>query len=109
MKNLTWQNPEQLFVAQELINKVKSKCCGIKIYYKKTLEQDDIRRKYYTYKNLYQLEKDKKNYTQALMYIDKAIELKDSIDVLTQTEATAKINALYNYQHTTEESIRLKS
>ena len=34
MKNLTWQNPEQLFVAQELINKVKSKCCGIKDYNK---------------------------------------------------------------------------
>ncbi len=34
MKNLTWQNPEQLFVAQELINKVKSKCCGIKGYEK---------------------------------------------------------------------------
>ena len=33
MKNLTWQNPEQLFVAQELINKVKSKCCGIKDEY----------------------------------------------------------------------------
>ena len=33
MKNLTWQNPEQLFVAQELINKVKSKCCGIKEEY----------------------------------------------------------------------------
>ena len=33
MKNLTWQNPEQLFVAQELINKVKSKCCGIKEQY----------------------------------------------------------------------------
>jgi hypothetical protein len=32
VKNLTWQNPEQLFVAQELINKVKSKCCGIKVY-----------------------------------------------------------------------------
>ena len=31
MKNLTWQNPEQLLVAQELINKVKSKCCGIKV------------------------------------------------------------------------------
>ena len=40
MKNLTWQNLEllgfaachkqELFVAQELINKVKSKCCGIK-------------------------------------------------------------------------------
>ena len=33
MKNLTWQNPEQLFVAQVLINKVKSKCCGIKVNY----------------------------------------------------------------------------
>ena len=32
MKNLTWQNPEQLFVAQVLINKVKSKCCGIKVF-----------------------------------------------------------------------------
>ena len=31
MKNLTWQNPEQLFVAQELIKKVKLKCCGIKV------------------------------------------------------------------------------
>ena len=36
MKNLTWQNPEQLFVAQELINKVKSKCCGIKDKYIQT-------------------------------------------------------------------------
>ena len=33
MKNLTWQNPEQLFVAQVLINKVKSKCCGIKVQF----------------------------------------------------------------------------
>jgi len=29
VKNLTWQNPEQLFVAQELIKKFKLKCCGI--------------------------------------------------------------------------------
>ena len=39
MKNLTWQNPEQLFVAQELINKVKSKCCGIKGLIKALNEQ----------------------------------------------------------------------
>ena len=37
MKNLTWQYPEQLFVAQVLINKVKSKCCGIKVMTKKKL------------------------------------------------------------------------
>ena len=28
-KNLTWQNPGQYFVAQELKKKVKLKCCGI--------------------------------------------------------------------------------
>jgi len=37
VKNLTWQNPEQLFVAQVLINKVKSKCCGIKGYVNRNL------------------------------------------------------------------------
>ena len=40
MKNLTWQNPEQLFVAQELINKVKSKCCGIKVVFNRVLFVD---------------------------------------------------------------------
>jgi len=34
VKNLTWQNPGQLFVAQELIKIVKLKCCGIKGNYK---------------------------------------------------------------------------
>ena len=39
---MTWQNPEplgfaasrveELFVAQELINKVKLKCCGIQVF-----------------------------------------------------------------------------
>ena len=103
------RNKAYIYASLGHIYKREQKIDSAYVYYKKTLEQDDIRRKYYTYKNLYQLEKDKKNYTQALMYIDKAIELKDSIDVLTQTEATAKINALYNYQHTTEENIRLKS
>jgi hypothetical protein len=37
VKILTWQNPGQLFVAQELINKVKSKCCGIKANDKKEI------------------------------------------------------------------------
>ena len=44
MKNLTWQNPEQLFVAQELINKVKSKCCGIKDLFFFLLRTSTIRK-----------------------------------------------------------------
>jgi len=31
VKNLTWQNPEQYFVTQELKKEVKLKCCGIKV------------------------------------------------------------------------------
>ena len=44
MKFLTWQNPEQLFVAQELINKVKSKCCGIKVVISKKKESSSARK-----------------------------------------------------------------
>jgi len=43
VKNLTWQNPEQLFVAQELIKIVKLKCCGIK----------DVMKKFYVYAMLF--------------------------------------------------------
>ena len=50
MKNLTWQNPEQLFVAQELINKVKSKCCGIKDNQKD--KEEIIKRKTYGVSNV---------------------------------------------------------
>ena len=42
MKNLTWQNPEQLFVAQVLINKVKSKCCGIKDKEKEKTRRENL-------------------------------------------------------------------
>ena len=38
MKNLTWPNPEQLFVAQVLIKKVKLKCCGIWGYHLQKVE-----------------------------------------------------------------------
>jgi len=43
VKNLTWQNPGQLFVAQELIKIVKLKCCGIKEkYFSKTCYHDFV-------------------------------------------------------------------
>ena len=34
MKNLTWQNPGQYFVTQELKRKVKLKYCGIQVWLK---------------------------------------------------------------------------
>ena len=77
-------------------------------YYWKTIEYGDIRNTYYSYKNLYDAEVQRGNYRQAAIYIDKALTLKDSIDQITQTEAIAKINSLYNYQHTEAENARLQ-
>ena len=66
MKNLTWQNPEQLFVAQVLINKVKSKCCGIKVKQKlseKNNQYDEVYR-------LYKMVSKKKNVLKnTLLYV----------------------------------------
>lgn len=78
-------------------------------YYKrKVVESDDIRRKYYSYKSLYVLEKHKGNYKQALSFMETAMLLQDSISKITQTEAIAKINSLYNYHHTESENIQLR-
>ena len=41
-------------------------------------------------------------------HIGKALILKDSIDPITQTETIAKINSLYNYQHTEAGNARLQ-
>ena len=60
------------------------------------------------YKNLYDAEVLRGNYRLATEYIDKALTLKDSIDQITQTEAVAKINSLYNYQHTEAKNARLQ-
>ena len=77
-------------------------------YYSKNLSQSNIRNIYYAYRGLYEIEKQKTNYKQAQEYIDKALLLKDSIELITKTEDVARINALYNYQHTEEENLQLK-
>ena len=77
-------------------------------YYQKVLNGDDIRQKCYAYYALAWMENRRGNLTQAMMYMNQYIPLKDSIDQITQTESIAKINALYNYQHALEENVNLK-
>ena len=85
-------------------NKMDSACH----YYWKTIEYGDIRNTYHSYKNLFDAERQRGNYRLATEYTNKALILKDSIDQITQTEAIAKINSLYNYQHTEAENARLQ-
>lgn len=90
------------------VYKVENKLDSACHYYWKTLAYGDIRNAYHSYKNLYDAEVQRGNYRLATEYIDKALTLKDSIDQITQTEAVAKINSLYNYQHTEAENARLQ-
>lgn len=90
------------------VYKVENKLDSACHYYWKTLAYRDIRNAYHSYKNLYDAEVQRGNYRLATEYIDKALTLKDSIDQITQTEAVAKINSLYNYQHTEAENARLQ-
>ena len=76
MKNLTWQNPEQLFVAQELINKVKSKCCGIKV-------------KVYSYIKLTEDQMPKRNYLNYRFADEREVRLVPSSDELNKIGSQA--------------------
>ena len=77
-------------------------------YYQKTLSEGDVRRKCYAYYALAWMEQRKGNLLQAMQYMNQYIPLKDLIDQMTQTETVSKINALYNYQHTSEENANLR-
>ena len=78
------------------------------LYYHKVLNDGDTRQKCYAYYALAWMENRRGNLTQAMMYMNQYIPLKDSLDQITQTESIARINALYNYQHTIEENANLK-
>lgn len=80
-------------------------------YYLKTLQKgiqnQNIYLKSNSYKALAKLEAHKSNYHSAFDYAQKSMELEDSINKITRTEAIGKINALYNYQHTEKENQQL--
>lgn len=77
-------------------------------YYLQTLQEGKKNQNIYlksnSYKALAKLEAHKGNYHSAFNYIQKNLELEDSIKKITRTEAIGKIHALYNYRHTEQEN-----
>lgn len=76
-------------------------------YFHQTILYNDIYKQRHAYLHLSQIEEDRKNYSKALEYRHKLQAIRDSIDILTQTEAVSKIQALYNYQHIEKENNKL--
>ena len=77
-------------------------------YWNKSMQIGNIHKKYESYVKLGWMEKKTGNTKQAMQYMEEALWMRDSIFRITQTEAIAKINSLYNYQHTEAENARLQ-
>ena len=77
-------------------------------YSHKVIESGNIEKTYYSYRELYELEKQKKNPVKALEYMEKAVSSRNLLQTISQREALAQINSLYNYQHISNENADLK-
>lgn len=91
-----------------LIYKEEGNIDSAQYYFHQTLKSTDIYKLRHAYLHLSQIENERKQYQKALAYAYKYINLRDSIETITQTEAINKIQALYNYQHTEKENHQLK-
>ena len=100
-------NKAHIYINLGNIYEKKQKWDSAYHYYKKVLTLGDIYQKCYTYYDLGWMESRKGNHSKAMEYMKQYVLLKDSIDYMKETETVAKINALYNYQHTEEENANL--
>ena len=77
-------------------------------YSRKVIESGNIEKVYHSYRELYELEKQKRNPVKALEYMEKAMNSRNLLQTISQMEALAQINSLYNYQHISDENAGLK-
>lgn len=77
-------------------------------YIQKANATGNIYMRHMTYYLLAELEQQKGNYISALNHALSCIHVADTIKRITRTEAIAKVNSLYNYQHTENENNQLK-
>ena len=77
-------------------------------YSHKVIESGNIEKVYHSYRELYELEKQKQNPVKALEYMEKAMNSRNLLQTISQMEALAQINSLYNYQHISDENAGLK-
>ena len=77
-------------------------------YSRKVIESGNIEKAYYSYRELYELEKQKRNHVKALEYMEKAMSSRNLLQIISQREALVQISSLYNYQHISDENADLK-
>lgn len=78
-------------------------------YFTKAAKYSNIYARKKSNEALSKIEESNANYRSALNYAYKSLELVDTIDLLTKTEAVSKVHALYNYNHIEKENNELVS
>lgn len=68
--------------------------------YQKVLRYGNVQQRYYAYQNLFNMSRAQGRQAEANEYIKEALTLKNLLEKNKQTETIAKVNSLYNYQHT---------
>lgn len=123
-----WVDLKKYDTAQIVFSKIPQIECHSNVFYKlgvlyQNTFQNDSAVYYFTkaakYGNIYarqksnealsKIEESNANYRSALNYAYKSLELVDTIDLLTKTEAVSKVHALYNYNHIEKENNELVS
>lgn len=77
-------------------------------YFKQMLNSGELRKQYHAHQHLFQVLMKQNKQQKAMEHYHIANELDDSIKRTTATETIAKMNTLYNYQHTEQKNYRLK-
>ena len=90
------------------IYKDSGKMDSMAYYSHKVIESGNIEKAYYSYRELYEWEKQKRNPVKALEYMEKAMNSRNLLQTISKSEALAQINSLYNYQHISDENADLK-
>lgn len=96
-----------------LIYQLASQSDSAQYFYLEALQDgkqnQNIHLKSNSYDALAKIEAQKGNYHSAYNYARNSLNLEDTIQEITQTEAIGKIHALYNYRHTEKENQQLLS
>lgn len=101
------KNPTNALLNLGIIHQHFNQTDSAEYYLNKTIELGDIYKQRTAYKYLAKIEAYKKNYQKALKYAFKCLELRDSVEIMTKTEAIGKIQALYNYQNIEKDKDKL--
>ncbi len=75
-------------------------------YFKRGIRvKDDIFKKYYSFKGLYRIYKDRGELSKAVVYADSAIALRDSISENSESDRILNMSKLYNFNKLKQEKV----